>query len=147
MDKTHHGPVIALFSAQLQQVFKLPERYPCNKPFFTIVDWYVYFGYSANYNTRGAFAIHFLICGDLLNCLRSPDTMVITTESGLNSLKIIFTMQFLPKITIFRCFDVSSVWPLQIFQVQAKISTARPVFPNYFFRFLWLWWFVKINFE
>ena len=39
--------------------------------------------------------------------------------------------QFLRKATIFRCFDVSSVRPPQIFQVQAKISTVRPVFPNY----------------
>ena len=33
---------------------------------------------SANYNTQGAFAILFLICSDLLNCLRSLGTMVIT---------------------------------------------------------------------
>ena len=29
------------------------------------------------------------------------------------------------------CFDVCSVRPPQIFPVQAKISTVRPVFPNY----------------
>ena len=27
--------------------------------------------------------------------------------------------------------DVFPVWPLQKFQVQAKISTKRPVFPDY----------------
>ena len=32
---------------------------------------------------------------------------------------------------IFRCFDVFSVRPPQKFQVQAKISTIRPVFPDY----------------
>ena len=57
--------------------------------------------------------------------------MVITRESGQNSLKVIFTEQFLAKVAIFRCFDVCSVWPPQIFQVQAKISTVRSVFPDY----------------
>ena len=32
---------------------------------------------------------------------------------------------------MFRCFDVCSVRPPQIFQVQAKISAVRPVFPDY----------------
>ena len=31
-------------------------------------------------------------------------------------------------VTILRCFNVFSVLPLQIFQVQTKISTIRPVF-------------------
>ena len=39
-------------------------------------------GYSANYNTRRAFVVIFLICSDLLSCLRSNDTIVITTEIG-----------------------------------------------------------------
>ena len=55
----------------------------------------------------------------------------ITTESGLNSLKVIFTKQFLTKVTIFCCFDVCSVQPPQIFHIQAKISTVQPVFPGY----------------
>ena len=33
-------------------------------------------------NSRGAFAIIFLICSHLLNCLRSVGIIVITTESG-----------------------------------------------------------------
>ena len=37
-------------------------------------------------------------------------------------------MQFLPKVTIFCCFDVFFVRPPLIFQVQTKISTIRPVF-------------------
>ena len=89
--------------------------------------WLLYLDYLAYYNTRRAFVIIFLICSDLLNCLRSVGTIVITTESGLNSLKVIFTKQFLTKTTIFRCFDVFFVRPPQIFQVQAKISTIRPV--------------------
>ena len=74
--------------------------------------------------------ILFLICSDLLNFLRSLGTLVIKTESGY-TLKVIFTEQFLAKVAIFRCFDVCSVRPPQIFQVQAKISTVRPVFPDY----------------
>ena len=42
--------------------------------------WLIYFVYSANYNTRGAFVIIFLICSDLLNSLESVGTIVITTE-------------------------------------------------------------------
>ena len=35
MDKTRHGPVIALFSVKLQQLFSLRLKYPCiNQPFF-----------------------------------------------------------------------------------------------------------------
>ena len=73
----------------------------------------------------------FLICTNLLNCLRSLGTMVIATESGQNSLKVILTKQYFTKVAIFCCFGVRSVRPPQIFQVQAKISTVRPIFPDY----------------
>ena len=72
-----------------------------------------------------------LICCDLLNCLRTLGTMVITTDSGWNSLNVIFTKQFLTKVAIFHCFDVCSVRPPQIFQVQGKTSTVRSVLPDY----------------
>ena len=42
--------------------------------------WLIHFGYSANYNTRGAFLIIFFICSDLLNCLRCVGIIVITTK-------------------------------------------------------------------
>ena len=70
-------------------------------------------------------------CIDLLNCLRSLETMVITTESDWNTLKFIFTEQFVIKVAILCCFDVWSVRPPQIFHVEAKISTVRPVFSDY----------------
>ena len=76
-------------------------------------------------------SIFFLICSYLLNCLGSVWTIVMTTESGWNSLKVIFTKQFFTKATIFCCFDVFSAQPPQIFQAQAKISTTRPVLPDY----------------
>ena len=77
--------------------------------------WLKYFGYSVNYNTRGAFMIIFLICSNLMNCLRSVGTRAITTESGWNSLKVVFTKQFITKATIFWCF----------------INRTRSVFPDY----------------
>ena len=39
-------------------------------------------------------------------------------------------MKFLTKVAIFCCFDVFSLRPPHIFQVQAKISTVRPAFPD-----------------
>ena len=93
LDKTYHGLFIVLFSEQLMQLFQLRSRCTSNHSLFTVMDWLVYFGYSANYNTREAAL--FLICCNLLNCLRSVGIMAVTTESGLNSLKVIFTEQFL----------------------------------------------------
>ena len=72
--------------------------------FFTVINWYVYFWYSVNYNTCQAFLTHFLICSDLLNCLRSVGIIVITTESGLNRIKVIFTKPFLRKPHFFAVF-------------------------------------------
>ena len=71
-------------------------------------------------------------CANLLNCLRSVSTKVVTTEIGQNSLEVIFIKQFLTKPTIFCCFDVFFVRPPQICQVQVKISTIQTVFPDYF---------------
>ena len=73
----------------------------------------------------------FLIRSDILNCLIILVTMVVTTRSGYNSLKVIFTKQLLTKVTIFCCCDVCSVQPPQIFKVQAKISIVWPMFPDY----------------
>ena len=64
----------------------------------------------------------------------------------LNSLKIFFTKQLLTKSTISRCFHVYSVQPPQIFQVQVKISTVQPMFPDYLtvcYDYGWIsyvWW-------
>ena len=76
----------------------------------------------------------FLIWSDLLNCLRRVGTIVVTTESGLNSLKVIFTTKYFTetlKAAISRCFDVFPVRASQKFQVQVKMSTLWPVFPDY----------------
>ena len=84
------------------------------------------------------------MCSDLLNCLRSVSTIIITTGSGWNRLKVIFTQQFLTKATIFCCFDVYAVRPFQIFQVQAKISTIRPCFQT-IFPFLMIMFLAKLQ--
>ena len=36
----------------------------------------------------------FLVCNDFLNCLRRVDTIVVTTESDLNNLKVVSTTKF-----------------------------------------------------
>ena len=73
------------------------------------------------------------ICSGSLNCLRSVCTIVITTKkrkakpvSKQSPLR-----KFSLKAAIFCCSDVCPVKPPQKFQVQAKISTIRPVFPDY----------------
>ena len=67
-----------------------------------------------------------------------------------NCLKVIFDDQFLIEVAIFRCFEVCSVQPPQIFQVQTKISTVRLSINRLSFRFLRLlfWWSIlKSNFH
>ena len=66
------------------------------------------------------------------NSVRSAGTIFITTGSGKNILKIIFTEQFFIKATIFCCLDVFSVRPSQIFQVQVKIPTMCLCFQTIF---------------
>ena len=83
----------------------------------------IFSDYPANYNTRGTLKIIFLICSDLLNCLRSVGTTVSKKVKSLS-----FTIS-LKKPPFLRCFGVCFVQPSQIFQVQTKISTIRPVFP------------------
>ena len=65
IEKTHHGPVIVLFFVQIQQLFQLRRRYPCNQSFLTEVPIFQLF--SKLYNTEGAFMILFLFGSDLLN--------------------------------------------------------------------------------
>ena len=79
VDKTHHRAVISSFSVQLLHFFSYAGGI-LNLPFLLLL--MIYSGYAANYNTQGTFVIIFWICSDLLNCLSSVSTIVITTESG-----------------------------------------------------------------
>ena len=65
-----------------------------------------------------------LICSNFRNFPRSLGT-------NMKWLKQALTEQFLTKVAVFRCFYVCYARPPQVFQVQAKISTLRPVFPDY----------------
>ena len=96
--KTQRGPVVTLFSVQLLQLFQLRRRCPSNQRFFCFFffDLQVCFGYSASYNTQGEFVILSLVCIDLLHCLRSVGTIIITTGSGLYSLNAFFTFSQKP---------------------------------------------------
>ena len=78
-DKTHHGPVVATFSVKLLKLFRLRQRCSSNQIFYSYW-WYALLWPLANYKTQGAFVIIFLVCSNLLDCLRSVDTTVITTE-------------------------------------------------------------------
>ena len=80
VDKTHHGAVLDPFSVRLVKFFSYAEGVLVTNLFSVIDD--MLFCYAANYNIQGAFVIIFLICNDLLNCLISVGTIVITTESG-----------------------------------------------------------------
>ena len=80
VNKTHHEPVIALFLCNFCCSFSnVRGVLKCKSSTFIHCYWLIYFGYLTNNNTRGAFVITFLICSDLLNCLRRVDTIVITT--------------------------------------------------------------------
>ena len=70
------------FLCNFSNIFSYVGVIPVTNHFSLLLIDKVYFGYSANYNIQGAFAILFLICSDLLNVPRSLGTMVITTESG-----------------------------------------------------------------
>ena len=130
MDKTHHGPFNALFLCNFNSFFNYVGGVQVTNLFSLLwIDWCIMA--IQQIITRGALAILFLICSDLLSCFRSVGTMVITTESGYNCLKVIFTEQFLTKVTFFCYFEVGSVQSPWIFQVQAKTSTVRPLFSDY----------------
>ena len=71
-----------------------------------------------------------LLISNLLNCLRSNGT-IHNNRNWLKQPQSHITNQFLTKATIFCSFDVFSARPRQIFQVHTKISTMRPVFPDF----------------
>ena len=58
--------------AEVVLISRLPTFFHCS--------WLIYFCYSANCNKRGAFVKIYLIHSDLLICLRSVGTIVITIK-------------------------------------------------------------------
>ena len=74
--------------------------------------------------------------------------MVITTESGLNSLKDILTEQFLTKVAIFRCFSVL-MYALyghpRYFKFKRKYQQYGPCFQTIFPFLMTMFKFAKIK--
>ena len=77
------------------------------------------------------------ICDSLFDLLRSSELPQKPWHHGHSNRKWLkqpqshFYWAVPSKSRIFRCFDVCSVLPPQKFKVQAKISTVRPVSPDY----------------
>ena len=80
-----------------------------------------------NFNAQGALVIIFFICSDLFICLRNPCTVAIR--------KWKWKRENPHCKQPFHCFDVFPVWPPQKFQVQIKVPTIWPVFPDYIYVF------------
>ena len=127
MDKTRHGPAIAPLSVQLLYSFFCYARGVLVTNLFSLLLIDIFWLFNKLWHTTS-------ICDnifDLMNSLRSIGTIVITRESFWNSLKAIFTEQFIIKVAVFCCFDVFCLRPPQIFQGQAKIWKIWHVFPDY----------------
>ena len=130
VDTAHEGAAIAPFSVQLFFCsFFSYARGVLETNLFTVVVM-IWFGFPVNFNAQGAFLITFLICNNLLNYLRSISTIVITTMAKTASMSFWLWNTSL-KTVILCCFDVFPTRPPQKIQLQAKISTLRPVLPGY----------------
>ena len=80
--KVSMGQLLLFFLCNFYSLFSYVGGIPVTNLFsLLLIDRYI-FGYSANYKTRGALMILFLICSNLLNCLRRVGTIVIITEKG-----------------------------------------------------------------
>ena len=84
--------------------------------------WLIYFVYLSNYNTQTVAAI-FLNCREFLNCLRSVGTIVVTSKTSISNSS--------QHPLFFAVLMYSFGGPPQIFQVQVKILTIQPEFPEY----------------
>ena len=81
MNKTHHRLVAALFVCSFSSFFSYVGCILVTNHFsLLLIDGYILAIHQII--IQGGFAILLLIFSDLLDCLRSIGTMVITTESG-----------------------------------------------------------------
>ena len=132
MDKTHHGPVIAFLLCNFNSLFSFVGSMLVTSHFsLLLID-------------RHILAIQQIITHEEYLRYSFWSATIFWTASEalernhghknrkwLHNLKVIFTKELLTKVNIFCCFDVCPVRPPQIFQVQAKILTVRPAFPDY----------------
>ena len=109
------GQLLLFFLCNFSSFFSLRWRCPRNQPFFTVIDSYVDFGYSANYNPRGAF------CDTLFDLQQSSELPQKPLYHGHNNRKWLklpqshFHSTIPCKVTIFCCFDVCFVRPPEKF--------------------------------
>ena len=136
VEQTHQGPVVSFFPVKilecLLQIFIIHRRYPF---LLLLMMWC---GYASNYNAQGAFVIIFYICSDLLNCLRSVCTIVITIGNGLNSLKVISTKKIVTEsshFSLFWCISCTATSETCTSSSSKNISNTARVF-RLSFRFL-----------
>ena len=76
------GQLLLFFLSNFSSFFSYIGGIPIpNHSHCLLIERWIYFGYAANYNTKGAFAILSSVCSDLLNFLKGLGTIVITTKS------------------------------------------------------------------
>ena len=121
------GQLLLFFLCNFSSFFSLRRSCPRNQTFFTVIDWQIYFWYSANYNTWRALAILFLICSDLLNCQQKVAKTISKSFSLSNSSQKFFSL--------FRCMlcTVNS----DILSSNRNINSTVRV-STLPFRFVWL---------
>ena len=135
---------IAFFLCNFFSFFSYVGGFPVTNLFLLLlIDRYIFWlQYSANYNKLGALMILFLICSDLLNCLRSVGTMVITKKWPKQP-QSHFRWAISQKshhFLLFWCMlctttqDISS--SSENINISARVSRLS-------FRFLWLWLYLS----
>ena len=89
--------------------------------------WFIYFDYSANYDTQRVFVINFLISNDLLNCFRSVATIVNINRKWLKQPQNHFNLGSSQKsqhFLLFRCILCMATPDISIFRENLN-NTAR----------------------
>ena len=82
-----------------------------------------------------------MICSDPLNCFIRVPTIVITTESDQNGLKVIFTTKFVTEnsnFLLFRSIPCTATSDISSSSSNKNTNSTVRVF-RLSFRFLWLW--------
>ena len=144
VDETQHGQLLLLSLCNFFSFLSYIEGVLVTN-FYSLL--FIYTFWLANYTTRGAFVIIVFICSDLLNCLRSVGTIVTTTESDWNSLKVIFTEQSLTKGTNFCCCLCIFCTTTSDISSSSENMNKKACVSRLSFCFLWLCfhWKIRMN--
>ena len=99
----------------------------------------MYFSYSSNCNTRRVFVIIFLICSDLLNCLRRVGTIAVAAASKwLKQPQSYFHYAFPHKSNHFSVLMYFVNGHPRYFKFKRKYQQYDPCYPRLSFGFLLL---------